>query len=131
MSQFNFIKHLLGIKDPNIDILGTHYEKIRSGTIYKAYKIIQNGTLTTYPRLPKGVNGVDTRLELKKPRFLCKECNTTFQLGTSLIEANKSISNPLKFNIFYDATKKKSEVDIAFDNNVSHSTVNRVINDIG
>jgi len=152
MSHHDFIKHSLGIKDQHLELIeNTHRQEMRNGRVCDVISarlthkpthckycgvvaednnIIQNGTFTTNPRLTKNSNGYDVRLKLSKPRFLCKCCNRTFQLETCLVKPHCSISNSLKFNIFHDATFKRSEVEIAHNNHVSHSTVNRIINDL-
>jgi len=152
MSHHDFIKHSLGIKEEHLELMeNTHRQEMRNGrlcdvigarlthkpthckycgVVAENNNIIGNGTFKSYPRLPKNSNGYDVRLELYKPRFLCKCCNRTFQLETCLIKPHCSISNSLKFSIFHDATFKRSEVEIAHNNHVSHSTVNRIINDL-
>lgn len=153
MSPLDFIKHSLGIKDPNLELIENSFrQEVRNGRKCdfisarlthkpnhcrncgvvavdgKEVNVIGNGTLKTYPRLPKNSNGYDVRLELRKPRFFCKCCKSTFQLENSLVKPFCSITNALKFRILHDATKKRSETEIAYDNHVSHSTVNRFIN---
>ena len=88
--------------------------------------IIKHGFKTSRIKMMK-LSGFDTYLDLKKQRYKCRHCNSTFTLKTSLVESNCYLSNPLKQAIFLEASHKKSESDIARELNVSHSTVNRII----
>ncbi len=77
--------------------------------------------------LPK-VSNFNTYISLKKQRFLCKKCNSTFIATSHFIQENCYISRNTKLAIALEAKEKVSEKDIAKRFNVSHSTVNRVIN---
>ena len=142
----NCISNLLSIKDPNITFSGEYSEKIIHGLktiVYDATltyhakscvhcgnadesKIIKNGSKHSTVRLLP-VNGEPMAINLKKQRFLCKECGRTFIRETSLVEKNFSISRPLKAHVLRSLSQKISEKDIAFINNISHSTVSRYI----
>ena len=89
-------------------------------------QIIKHGFKTSRLKMMK-LSGLDAYLDLKKQRYKCRHCQSTFTLETSLVDKNCYISNPLKQAIFLEASHKKSECDIARELNVSHSTVNRVI----
>ena len=69
----------------------------------------------------------DTYLELKKQRYYCGHCQSTFTLNTSIVEKNCYISYNTKHAIALEAQNKISECDIARRHHVSHSTVNRII----
>ena len=69
----------------------------------------------------------DTYLELKKQRYYCGHCQSTFTLKTSIVEKNCYISYNTKHAIALEAQNKISECDIARRHQVSHSTVNRII----
>lgn len=148
MSLHHDIKHLLGIKEENIFFSknctreeqrkGIRCLIISAKLTYQPSKcqcckaafdsnIIKHGFLKTNIQLNKSPNGLKTILELHKQRYLCRHCQSTFILETSLVNRHCVLSNSLKMAIFSDATKKRSEVEIAHDNFVSHSTVNRII----
>ena len=89
-------------------------------------QIIKHGFKTSRLKIMK-LSGLDAYLDLKKQRYKCRHCQSTFTLETSLVDKNCYISKPVKQAIFLEASHKKSECDIARELNVSHSTVNRVI----
>jgi transposase len=88
--------------------------------------IIKHGFKTSTIKIPK-VSGFNAYLKLKKQRYYCKHCNSTFTLKTNIVNKNCYISNNTKVSIALSAKDKLSEKDIAKNHNVSHSTVNRVI----
>ena len=69
-------------------------------------------------------------LLLDKQRFFCKDCHSTFIATTNLVDFHKQISNNTKLSITLDLMKKGTEKDIAYRNNVSSSSVNRILNEI-
>lgn len=91
-------------------------------------QIIKNGTHTTRTQLLP-FRERKTILELKRSRFLCKECGATFNAHTSLVEENCQISKELRYKIAFDLKKNISRKQIAQDNFVSDVTVLRVMND--
>ena len=64
---------------------------------------------------------------MHKQRYLCKHCNKAFTLSTSITNYSCFISNNTKHKIARDLVKKRSEKDIASDNNVSPNTVERIM----
>lgn len=88
--------------------------------------IIKYGYKTSVIKIPS-VCGFHTYLRLKKQRYLCKHCQSTFILKTTIVEKNCFISNSTKLAIAMNAKEKISEKDIAKNHNVSSSTVNRII----
>lgn len=146
MSLNNFTTKMLSITDANIIFSDKTYEKkinnlntlVFNATLtYKSNhcpkcgncdnkKIIKHGSKNSIVRILP-VNGQPAAIELKKQRFLCKECKSTFMAETSLIKKFNSISNRLKMNILNNLALIISETDIARLNNVSHSTVSRYI----
>lgn len=146
MSFNNFTTKMLSITDANIIFSDEIYEKkinnlntlVFNATLtYKSNhcpkcgncdnkKIIKHGSKNSIVRILP-VNGQPAAIELKKQRFLCKECKSTFMAETSLIKKFNSISNRLKMNILNNLALKISETDIAKLNHVSHSTVSRYI----
>lgn len=89
--------------------------------------IIKHGFKTTLVNIPK-VSNFNTYLSLKKQRFLCKQCNQTFIAQSCIVDKFCNISKATKLAISLEAKEKISEKDIARHFNVSHVTVNRVIN---
>lgn len=147
MSHIDFIGKMLDLKDPNILFYEDSYtEQYIKGLRYKifnatlSYKpsacqrcgtifdenIIKHGFKTSNIKLPYVV-GSPTILSLRKQRYLCRHCNSTFTLTTSEVAKNCFISRNSKLHIAVDAKKKMSEKDIASQNGVSHSTVSRII----
>ena len=147
MSDLNYITELLELKDNNIKFYENcyHKEKIK-GVFHKVFEGIlsykpdycpkcgvliddnfeKHGFITSNIKLPN-VSGFKTILRLKKQRYLCKHCNKAFTLKDKVTQYGCYISNNTKYQIALDLTKKRSEVDIAKDNNVSPNTVERVM----
>jgi len=147
MSHIDSIGKMLDLKDPNILFNANFYtEEYIKGLRYKifhatlSYKpsacyrcatifdenIIKHGFKTSNIKLPFVV-GTPTILRLKKQRYICRHCNSTFTLTTPEVSRNCFISRNSKLHIAIDAKKKISEKDIALQNGVSHSTVSRII----
>src|SRR5690625_4294648 len=68
-----------------------------------------------------------TYLNLKKQRFFCKACNSSFIAKTSSVEENCFISNNTKTKVFIKSSEAQSLKDIANDCYVSPTTVQRII----
>lgn len=91
-----------------------------------AHKVIKYGFKTSSIKMLKIAN-FNCILKLKKQRFLCNKCKKTFIAETSIVNKNCCISNSVKLAINLELKKKISEKDIATLFNVSHNTVNRII----
>jgi transposase len=147
MSNQNYIINILNLKDNNLNFYENFYyeEKIKGIThkIFEAYlsynpnfcpkcgvlfddKFEKHGFITSNIKIPD-VSGFKSILKLHKQRYLCKHCNKAFTLTTDIVNYGCFISNNTKHKIANDLTKKRSEKDIAFDNNVSPNTVERVM----
>lgn len=74
--------------------------------------IIKHGFKTSTIKIPK-ISGFNAYLKLKKQRYFCRHCNSTFTLKTSIVKRNCFISNNTKLAIALDAENKISEKDIA------------------
>lgn len=75
-------------------------------------QVIKYGThQTTIQLLP--IHSHKTVFNLKKTRFLCKECGSTFSSETSLVDRNCSISVDLKRKIMAELATNSSRKDIA------------------
>lgn len=147
MSNQNYIMEMLELKDNNVTFKENFYykEKIK-GIIYKIFegylsykpklcpncgvifdnKFEKHGFITSNIKIPD-VSGYKTILRLHKQRYLCKHCNKAFTLSTSITNYGCFISNNTKHKIAKDLVKKRSEKDIASDNNVSPNTVERIM----
>ncbi|OPF88495.1 hypothetical protein BW731_10075 [Vagococcus martis] len=88
--------------------------------------IIKWGYTTSLIKMPS-VSEYVTYIRLKKRRFFCKKCDTTFVLDTPFVSRNNSISNNLKRLIAKQLTSKHAMSDIAKQTSVSTSTVSRVL----
>lgn len=147
MSNQNYIINILNLKDNNLIFKENFYyeTKIKGITnkIFEAYlsynphccpkcgvlfdnKFEKHGFITSNIKIPD-VSGFKSILKLHKQRFLCKHCNKAFTLSTNIVNYGCFISNNTKHKIAVDLMKKRSEKDIALDNNVSPNTVERIM----
>ena len=147
MSQDNYILKTLNMKDENIHF---YEEFVTEETIKGKRCLVYQGYLTYIPEYcPKcgtiydnkiekhgfkksllkvtSVSKLTTYLSLNKQRYFCHHCNKTFTCTTNVVNYGCNISNNTKHSIAVDLTKKRSEKDIAIDNNVSPNTVERII----
>jgi transposase len=139
LSQTNFIPNILNIKDKNIVFEEEFYtEEVIKGIGSKVFHgrltytpkacskcgvkfdkdIIKHGFKTSRIKVPDVSNFV-TYLKLKKQRYLCRHCNSTFTLSTTEVNKHCFISNNTKLSIALNARDKISEKDIALRHNVS------------
>lgn len=147
MSQDNYILKTLNMKDKNIhfyeEFVTEKYINDKRSLIYQGYltyipeycpkcgtcydeKIEKHGFKESLIKIPS-VSKLDTYLSLNKQRYYCNHCNRTFTCTTDVVNYGCNISNNTKHSIAVDLIKKRSEKDIAIDNNVSPNTVERVI----
>lgn len=154
MTHTDYTRNILNIKDPNIIFDENCLEE---RTINKITYKFFHGKLTYSPsscpncgciyehnpdtiikygfkkncriKLDK-LSNYSTILLLDKQRFFCKHCKTTFIATTDLVDFHKQISNNTKTSITLDLMQKGTEKDIARRNNVSSSTVNRILHAI-
>lgn len=147
MSNQNYITDILNLKENSLFFKENFYyeEKIKGIThkIFEAFlsyqpshcprcgivfdnKFEKHGFITSNIKIPD-VSGFKTILRLHKQRYLCKYCNKAFTLSTKIVNRCCYISNNTKYKIASDLTKKRSEKDIALDNNVSPNTVERIM----
>ena len=147
MSQLNYITDLLELKDNNIKFFDDCYFKENiKGIIYKVFEgylsykpdycpkcgvvfddmFEKHGFIVSNIKL-NPVSGYHTILRLHKQRYLCKHCHKAFTLSSPITNYGCFISNNVKYKIALDLTKKRSEKDIALDNDVSSNTVERVM----
>lgn len=154
MSHSNYTRNILNIKDENITFEENCLEFVKiNGITTKVF----HGKLTYTPNVcpncgclyesnPETIIkygfkknckvkidkacGYNTLLLLDKQRFYCKYCNSTFIATTDYVDFHKQISNDTKTAITLELMQKGSEKDIARRNNVSSSSVNRILHDI-
>jgi len=147
MSNLNYIIDILNLKEKNITFKENFYyeSKIKGIThkIFEGYLSYQpeccpkcgvvfdsdfekHGFITSNIKIPD-VSGYKSILKLHKQRYLCKHCNKAFTLSTNIVNFGCFISNNTKHKIACDLMRKRSEKDIAIDNNVSPNTVERVM----
>ncbi len=151
MPQLNSILTLLGIKDPNVNLISPFVtlEKHKLGEDLITHKVvhakldktthpkcpscggktIKNGSYTTTIKIP-AICEYPALIKMKKTRYMCKLCDTTTSLDSSLVQRNCSISLPLKQAVLLDSTNIKSLKSIANDKFISHSSVTRIVNPI-
>ena len=154
MSLSNYTKNILNIKDENIIFEENCLKEVtinncttkvfhgkltytpshcpNCGCIYnqKQENIIKYGFKKNCKVKIDKVSNFKTLLLLDKQRFYCKDCHSTFIATTTLVDFHKQISNNTKLSIALDLMRKGSEKDIAYRNNVSSSSVNRILNEI-
>lgn len=147
MSNQNYIVNILNLKEDNLIFKENFYSECKINGIthkkFEAYlsyrpmycpkcgvvfdeKFEKHGFITSNIKIPD-ISGFKSILTLHKQRYLCKHCNRAFTLTTNIVNYGCFISNNTKHKIASDLTKKRSEKDIALDNNVSSNTVERVM----
>ena len=99
------------------------------GIININYTIIKHGSKTTNTLMPRVSNRLAI-LRLKKQRFLCKSCNKTFTPLTDVVKFNHTISKNSIRSAVLGLKEKSSIVDIAYKHDISHSTLNNLLNSL-
>ena len=149
MSITNHIKFLLDIQDDNIyfeddseielkEFKGKKAKFITGKLTYtpshceccgvknEDFIVYKNGTKTSRITMP--IAGVyPTYLNLKKQRFFCKACESSFIAKTSIVKDHCFISNNTKRKVLIKSADALSLTDIGKDCDVSITTVQRVI----
>lgn len=87
---------------------------------------VKNGTYQTISQLPE-VERRPTYLKLKRERYLCKNCGSTFSATTSLVDDYCQLSKQLKYQIAFDLKENRARKEIAEFHHVSENTVQRVL----
>lgn len=154
MSQFDYTKNILEIKDDNITFYENFYNEVKikdityktfhacltytpsycpnCGCIYESNPdtIIKYGFKKNCKIKINKISNYHALLILDKQRFLCKNCNHTFIAETNVVDYHKQISNNTRLSIITDLMNKGSEKDIANRNGVSPSSTNRIMDEI-
>ena len=92
--------------------------------------IVKNGTKESTIKLTQ-INFKPVLLKLKKQRFYCKHCQSTFTAKSSLVNENCYISNIIKRSISLELTETQSMRLIAKHFNISSHTVLKQLDTIG
>lgn len=103
----------------------THCEKC--GVKNEDYTVIKKGKQVSRISIPM-MGGVLSFLKLKKQRFFCRECQSSFTAKTPFVEKNCHISNQSKAQIIIKSAEAQSVKLISTDCSVSWQTVQREIN---
>ena len=152
MAHSYIIGKTLGIKDQNIKLEDKITEKKIKGITHLIYygkltytpsacencgvihhssaDIVKNGTKESTIKLTH-INFKPVLLKLKKQRFYCKHCQTTFMAKTSLVDRHCYISNIIKATISLELVETQSMKLIAKHLNISSHTVLRQLNTVG
>lgn len=146
MSQDNSILSLLNIKDENIEISQVENQiryvggekriiKVLHGRLtYRLTRcpqcgfrsIVKNGTRLTKLRVTS-LTGQETRLHLRKQRYLCRNCGQTCGAHTPIVTPNHSITNQVRIRINELARNSLTAEMIAKLVGVSATSVQRTI----
>ena len=124
MSHNDSILNILGIKDKNIKIISVEEAEHNDDSVKEYITLItatlsypinrcrncgfptvnKDGFRKTHVRLAS-LNGRRYELELRKQRYKCKSCHTTFGAITNLTKENQTLSSNLKNQIMLLARK--------------------------
>lgn len=145
MNNENYNKYLLNIQDETLvitDIIKVDDEKKyieihvfkpleASNTYCPHCGSVSIATKSYHFRRIKHLNFglLSSIIVYKQRRFICKDCNKTFNENSSIVTKNSTISNQLKSNIINDFKKKQSNADIAEKNNISVTAANQLFID--
>lgn len=89
-------------------------------------EIIHNGSYTPHSQMLK-VKEKLTILELKRTRFLCQACGTTFSAKTDLVDEHHQLTKELKHAILMELFENQSRKLIAKKFFVSDGTITRIL----
>ena len=148
MSQSHYMRTILDLKDKNITFPDFRCEEKRiNGRLSKVFygilsytphrcancgmekedfSIIRHGFKKSRLTM-NSTSHYPTYLMLKKQRFYCKRCDSTFCAETTDVERHCFIANTVKHSIAVEAKDKISEKDLARRHHVSPTTTSRVI----
>ncbi|WP_071130886.1 ISL3 family transposase [Enterococcus timonensis] len=145
MFEFNDIKKLLRIKDSNIEIHSVEEERDKKGGHLVVYAslinqvsrcpecgqadektIVKNGGKQSRILLNSAGNQ-RTYLNLKKQRYLCRNCHSYFTAKTYLVDRFCFIAKQVFYKAFEELTEKNTAKNIAKHCFVSSSTLQKSI----
>lgn len=154
MTHSYLIRKMLSIKDKNIQFNPTDYIKADEKTKDLTYKVFE-ATLSYSPKACENCGAINqhftvikygkkvstlklgtvmfqpVRLRLKKQRFFCKACESTFIAKTSLVQKHCFISTLIKSHIALELQTIQSMKAIGERVAVSAHTVMRVLRTVG
>lgn len=144
MSHSDFIKVLFDLQDPNLHFLEDDIQKmLKKDTYFKvlhatltkntcacphchSLHTVKNGFKTSFVRFIP-FQEYPIQIALKKQRFLCRECERSFLLESSIVKKYESISRTLKFSVLRDLQENISLSWIAKRHHISVPTVQRIL----
>ncbi len=91
-----------------------------------SFTCIKNGTYQTISQLPE-VERRPTYLKLKRERYICRNCSSTYSASTSLVDDYYQISKQLKYQIAIDLKENRSCIEIERFHDVSENIVQHVL----
>ncbi|WP_162255797.1 transposase, partial [Liquorilactobacillus vini] len=111
-----------------------HFKVIHARLSYQLFRcphcgfpsLIKNGTTLTKLRLTT-LNGPMILLYLRKQRYFCKSCQTTYGAKTPIVEKNHSLTRGLKSAVFKLAKQSLPVTTIAKIVGISASSVERIL----
>ncbi|PXW85448.1 transposase [Streptohalobacillus salinus] len=149
MSISNDIRKLLDIQDENITFEENcvHIEQYKGKTckfvkgrltyeptscakcsaIKEGASIFKNGTQTSRITIPIA-GAYPTYLLLKKQRFMCQACGSSFTAKTPVVNDHCFIAKTSKVQVLIKSAEAQSIKNISKDCYLSHTTIQRVIN---
>ncbi|MEG0679972.1 MAG: transposase family protein, partial [Carnobacterium sp.] len=101
----------------------------RCGQKNEAYSIVKNGYLTSRVKWISPTH-YPTYIQLKKQRFLCRKCETTFVACSSEVDQNCFIAKRVKQSIAVELADTLSVKDLSRRHFVSPTTVGRVLDQL-
>lgn len=130
----NNITKFLGIKEPNLKALINKEGKICltftpsnvKCPSCSSKKLVRNGFKHTNP-IFSSINRRKEFINLKKQSFYCKHCGYNFSPNPKFIQYRKKHCKATTLNVIEDLKTNHSMKDIAKRNNVSSSTVLRIL----
>ena len=91
--------------------------------------IIKYGTKTCLIKIPK-ISELDSYLELKKQKYLCKICNKRMTATTTEVGYRCRISNNIKYSVICYGKEILPHTYIARAHNISNMSVQRIVNKV-
>lgn len=136
-SSSDSIKNLLRIKDYNLIFSGTKEvdSKMNCYAVLKldhclhcqSKNIIHNGYAPIHVKHISSDASMPVILQIDKQRIKCRDCLKSSTATTPLIDKHCQISNSLKRKVLAALTEDRSMTSIARENNISASTVCRLL----
>lgn len=146
MSQNHYITELINLQDKNIAITNVENLTIDGVNCIIVHALKERSTSDSNCKycgskniLPHAyhlrkikfldIAGFHSFIYYNQRRYLCKDCNKTFNENCSLVDKHSIISNATKKKILDECRKKQSYTDISDRLNISHTSVATTFND--